>query len=107
MLYQNKQLADLFLAFSVGGQLVAIVCLVCVLMFFSHALRDDPIPAMTTIDDAINRAVDGEENAPSLFEGQRTSSLLRLKDNLPSEIEPMLRENVDEKNKNTVAEVHE
>lgn len=105
MLYQNKLLADLFLAFSVAGQLVAIVCLICVLMFFAHALRDDPLPAMTTIDDTINRAVDGEENAPSLFEGQRTSSLLRLKDNLSSEIEPML--NGDDKNKSTVVEVHE
>lgn len=73
-------------------------------MFFAGALRDDPLPGMTTIDDTINRAVDGEENAPSSFEGQRTSSLLRLKDNLPSEIEPML---MDSEKGRTVAEVHE
>ncbi|KAI6231989.1 Solute carrier organic anion transporter family member [Aphelenchoides besseyi] len=102
MLYQNKMLADLFLAFSVAGQLVAIICLVCVLMFFSSALRDDPLPVMTTLDDATNRMVDGEDEAPALFEGQRTPDVLYLKSNLPSEIEPMLG-----KKKRTVVEVHD
>ncbi|KAI6240712.1 Solute carrier organic anion transporter family member [Aphelenchoides fujianensis] len=103
MLYQNKMLADLFLAFSVAGQLVAIVCLVCVLMFFSSALRDDELPMMTHIEDTVNRAVDGEEDAPPLFEGQRTPDILYLKSNLPSEIEPMLAD----KKKRTVIKVHD
>ncbi|KAI6229960.1 Solute carrier organic anion transporter family member [Aphelenchoides fujianensis] len=103
MLYQNKMLADLFLAFSVAGQLVAIVCLVCVLMFFSSALRDDELPMMTHIEDTVNRAVDGEEDAPPLFEGQRTPDILYLKSNLPAEIEPMLAD----KKKRTVIKVHD
>ena len=59
MLYHNKSLADLFLAFTVAGQvinlitfskiqyfqLVALVCLIGVLMFFASSLRDDPLPA--------------------------------------------------------------
>ncbi|KAI3421311.1 hypothetical protein GPALN_014930 [Globodera pallida] len=45
MLYHNKSLADLFLAFTVAGQLIALVCLIGVLMFFAHSLRDDPLPA--------------------------------------------------------------
>ncbi|KAL3088825.1 hypothetical protein niasHS_009117 [Heterodera schachtii] len=44
MLYHNKSLADLFLAFTVAGQLIALVCLIGVLMFFAHSLRDEPLP---------------------------------------------------------------
>ena len=52
MLYNNKSLADLFLAFTVAGQLVALVCLIGVLMFFAGSLHDDPLPA--TAADAPN-----------------------------------------------------
>jgi len=44
MLYYNKLLSDLFFAFSVAGQLVAIMCLVLVLAMFSNSLKDDPLP---------------------------------------------------------------
>lgn len=79
------------------------MCLVCVLMFFSGALRDDELPMMTHIEDTVNRAVDGEEDAPPLFEGQRTPDILYLKSNLPSEIEPMLAD----KKKRAVIQVHD
>uniref|UniRef100_A0AC34RHL5 Solute carrier organic anion transporter family member n=1 Tax=Panagrolaimus sp. JU765 TaxID=591449 RepID=A0AC34RHL5_9BILA len=44
MLYNNKLLSDLFFAFSVAGQLVAILCLVLVLILFTNLLKDDPLP---------------------------------------------------------------
>uniref|UniRef100_A0A1I7YCS9 Solute carrier organic anion transporter family member n=2 Tax=Steinernema glaseri TaxID=37863 RepID=A0A1I7YCS9_9BILA len=51
MLYQNKLLADLFMTFSVVGQLIAMIFLVCTLLFFSHSMRDDPPPVPKAIDD--------------------------------------------------------
>uniref|UniRef100_A0AC35TXY8 Solute carrier organic anion transporter family member n=1 Tax=Rhabditophanes sp. KR3021 TaxID=114890 RepID=A0AC35TXY8_9BILA len=44
MLYQNKLLADLFFVFSVVGQLITIILLVIVLLFFAGSMRDDPEP---------------------------------------------------------------
>ncbi|KAI1723390.1 organic anion transporter polypeptide (OATP) family domain-containing protein [Ditylenchus destructor] len=68
MLYHNKSLADLFFAFSVGGQLVAIVCLLSVLLFFSNSLRDDPLPTkaaaapnLSDIDELENQNADNAE----------------------------------------------
>src|SRR4051812_41582045 len=98
MLYQNKSLADLFLAFSVAGQLVAIVCLLSVLMFFSSSLRDDPLPANAA--DAPNLSVDiggeigdGVEPEDDEREGKKEEEILK---NIPTalefqlELEPML-----------------
>jgi hypothetical protein len=64
MLYQNKLLADLFLAFSVAGQLFAIICLVGVLMFFSASLRDDPLPIKA--DEPQSKAAHNVENPEKL-----------------------------------------
>ncbi|EJD76399.1 organic anion transporter [Loa loa] len=50
MLYQNKLLADLFLAFSVIGQTIAMVLLICTLLFFSSQMRDDPLPTEAVIE---------------------------------------------------------
>ncbi|VDN07111.1 unnamed protein product [Thelazia callipaeda] len=50
MLYQNKLLADLFLAFSVVGQTIAMTLLVFTLLFFSSQMRDDPLPTEAVID---------------------------------------------------------
>lgn len=49
MLYQNKLLADLFLAFGVIGQTIAMIFLVCTLIFFSSQMRDDPLPTTAVI----------------------------------------------------------
>jgi organic anion transporter 4A len=58
MLYYNKLLSDLFFAFSLAGQVVAIICLMLVLFFFSASLRDDPLPM--TADET---RLEMEENA--------------------------------------------
>uniref|UniRef100_A0A8R1TPU4 Solute carrier organic anion transporter family member n=1 Tax=Onchocerca volvulus TaxID=6282 RepID=A0A8R1TPU4_ONCVO len=52
MLYQNKLLADLFLAFSVIGQTIAMALLICTLVFFSSQMRDDPLPTEAVIGDS-------------------------------------------------------
>lgn len=49
MLYQNKLLADLFLTFGVVGQTIAMVFLICTLIFFSSQMRDDPLPTAAVI----------------------------------------------------------
>ncbi|CAD5233443.1 unnamed protein product [Bursaphelenchus xylophilus] len=88
MLYQNKLLADLFLAFSVAGQLIAIVCLICVLMFFAHALKDDPLPTL-----AVAEPVDEEETDATEKE---THSIYHARNGKPNEIEPMLPKKVED-----------
>ncbi|CAJ0959416.1 unnamed protein product, partial [Mesorhabditis belari] len=44
MLYVNKLLADLFLTFSIIGQSLAMVILICVLVFFGSSMRDEALP---------------------------------------------------------------
>uniref|UniRef100_A0A0N5ABZ2 Solute carrier organic anion transporter family member n=1 Tax=Syphacia muris TaxID=451379 RepID=A0A0N5ABZ2_9BILA len=68
-LYQNKRLAELFLAFGVMGQLIAMILLISTLLFFSAQLRDDPLPtAAVAIQDVSKVSEDNiegidEENA--------------------------------------------
>ncbi|KAH7719202.1 Protein F53B1.8 [Aphelenchoides avenae] len=84
MLYQNKLLADLFLAFSVAGQLIAIICLVAVLMFFAASLRDDPLPA--TADDRPQAELEEAAKNEEEYED------VERKSNRSPEFEPMLAE---------------
>ncbi|KAF8383700.1 hypothetical protein PRIPAC_72842 [Pristionchus pacificus] len=62
MLYNNKRLADLFLAFSIVGQTIAMILLVCVLLFFAGTMRDDPMPDAAVIPpDEENGGEDGDK----------------------------------------------
>ncbi|GMR30135.1 hypothetical protein PMAYCL1PPCAC_00330, partial [Pristionchus mayeri] len=64
MLYNNKRLADLFLAFSIVGQTIAMILLVCVLLFFAGTMRDDPMPdAVAVNDDEENGAGETKDDA--------------------------------------------
>ncbi|VDN60463.1 unnamed protein product [Dracunculus medinensis] len=63
MLYQNKLLADLFLAFSVVGQTIAMVFFICTLIFFSSQMRDDPLPVAATV--AVPEATDDIDVNPA------------------------------------------
>ncbi|VDM47791.1 unnamed protein product [Toxocara canis] len=64
MLYQNKLLADLFLAFSVVGQTIAMVFLICTLIFFSTQMRDDPLPTAAVV--AVRDSEDADVNMESV-----------------------------------------
>uniref|UniRef100_A0A915AIU1 Solute carrier organic anion transporter family member n=2 Tax=Parascaris univalens TaxID=6257 RepID=A0A915AIU1_PARUN len=64
MLYQNKLLADLFLAFSVVGQTIAMLLLICTLIFFSTQMRDDPLPTAAVI--AVRDSEDADVNMESV-----------------------------------------
>uniref|UniRef100_A0A0K0FEW5 Solute carrier organic anion transporter family member n=1 Tax=Strongyloides venezuelensis TaxID=75913 RepID=A0A0K0FEW5_STRVS len=77
MLYQNKLLADLFFVFSIIGQLITMVLLISVLIFFAGSMRDDPDP------NVINQKTD----IPSLLNDDDE------KKDQPSEIVPMLISN--------------
>jgi len=97
MLYQNKSLADLFLAFSVAGQLVAIVCLLSVLMFFASSLRDDPLPVIAADapnfpDPEIGDEGEGEEE-PEDTQAEAEEFCPKGEENnaFPAEMEPMLK----------------
>ncbi|CAJ0583631.1 unnamed protein product, partial [Mesorhabditis spiculigera] len=50
MLYVNKLLADLFLTFSIVGQVIAMVLLVLVLMMFGNQLRDEVLPTDAEVE---------------------------------------------------------
>uniref|UniRef100_A0A0N4ZTM8 Solute carrier organic anion transporter family member n=1 Tax=Parastrongyloides trichosuri TaxID=131310 RepID=A0A0N4ZTM8_PARTI len=75
MLYQNKLLADLFFVFSIIGQLITMVLLISVLIFFAGSMRDDPdpnlanpnndIPSLLTDDD--EKKEQPSENVPMLI----------------------------------------
>lgn len=56
-LYHNKRLAELFMAFGVMGQMIAMILLIFTLVFFSSQLRDDPLPtAAVAVQDVSKEA---------------------------------------------------
>ncbi|VIO89601.1 sodium-independent organic anion transporter family protein [Brugia malayi] len=71
MLYQNKLLADLFLAFSVIGQTIAMVFLICTLLFFSSQMRDDPLPTEAVIENSELNQVNEEAEVNVLKQHQK------------------------------------
>ncbi|GMT08468.1 hypothetical protein PENTCL1PPCAC_30642 [Pristionchus entomophagus] len=72
--------ADLFLAFSIVGQTIAMILLVCVLLFFAGTMRDDPMPEAVIVPE---EEENGEEK-----EGVRIED----KDSVTLELHPLATE---------------